>query len=158
MKRMLPLLIGLLLAAAVAYFLLKKKDTEVVPSVSNPPDGGSANGLPDRISTIKKMEKYIDDIYKKGKININGWDANVATYNKKAKEWAKGMYTWCLEEQNGWSFDSQQEQADKNGYSLPLQMVQSIAWQLYATVGLYSRDVWDEISEIIFDIAAREAK
>lgn len=158
MKRMLPLLIGALLAIAAAYFLLKKKNAEVVPPVSSPPDGGSANGVPDRISTIKKMEKYIDEIYQKGKINITDWDANVATYNKKAKEWAKGMYTWCLEEQNGWSFDSQQEQADKNGYSLPLQMVQSIAWQLYGSAGLYSSAVWDEIADVIFDIAAKEAK
>lgn len=142
MKRMLPLLIGLLFVAAAAYYFLKKKDVAESSAESLSSD---LEPVPNRTNLVSQMNKYIDELY----------TGNYSQYKETAKKWANQMYTWCLNQQNGWTFESQQEKAKQNGYSLALQMVQSIAWQLHGTLNLYPSSVWKDLESKIFDLASK---
>lgn len=160
MKKMLPwLLIGFMVFAVAAYFFLKKKDGVEVPPVNTDSSRGgvidATNAPSNRKALIKEMEKHIDAIYVKNDaldLVCSGWNDNVASYKATAKEWAKAMFDWCLAG-NSWSFESQQEAADKNNYPLSLQMVQSIAWQLHGTQGLYNNLAWKFLENKIFELA-----
>lgn len=165
-----------------AFFLLRKKDDEVpeVPEMTPVEDvepeittGVTAtvgttttaapvtlainadNAATNRVALIKEMEGYIDKLYKTDSaLNTadSTWNKNISNTKTKAKAWAKSMFEWCRDNKNGWSFASQQEQADANGYPLSLQLVQSIAWQLHATAKLYNKAAWDVLADRIFNL------
>lgn len=149
--KMTSILAFLAIAIAAFYFFRKKSSGNVAAPASL---GSDTSAIPGRIQLINQMDGYIDKLYVEND-NLNrgsDWNKNVEEYKETAKEWARGMYDWCYDNENGWSFADQQAQADKNGYPLALQMVQSIAWQLYNN-GTYSDIAYKHLENQIYRLA-----
>ena len=157
-----------------AFFLLRKKDEDIdsapettapettapettAPETTAPASAviTAANASSNRVALIKEMNDYINQLYKSdselNKLDPN-WNKNIGSIKSAAGSWAKSMFDWCRDNTNGWSFEDQQASANANGYPLSLQMVQSVAYQLYASKKLYNNLVWEVLSDRIFNL------
>lgn len=125
MKKMIPLLIGLLLAGAAAYYFLKRKDGGVsVPS----PEGGTQSS---KLLDLHDEESIIDSLSLSGELN------------KKCKDMAKHI-TKCLNNgTNGWSRSGVEKKAKDRGVTYAQQVVIESIWQMYATSKVLSSDQRD---------------
>lgn len=122
MKKMLPLLIGLLLAGAAAYYFMKKKN------VSLPVSTGGEGGNSSKFLDLNDTDSIIDSLSLSGSLNSN------------AKGWVKEINRAIAAGSNGWSRSSQQDKAKENDITYSQQIVLSALWQMYATSGVITKD------------------
>ena len=153
MKIKITHILALLAIAIAALYIFRKKSSGNVAAPAS--SGSDTSAIPGRIQLINQMDGYIDKLYVENdtlNTSVSTWNDNVKEYKETAKEWARGMYDWCYDNENGWSFADQQAKADKNGYPLALQMVQSIAWQLY-NKGDYNNIAYKHLENHIYRLA-----
>lgn len=122
MKKMLPLLIGLLLAGAAAYYFMKKKN------VSLPVSTGGEGGNSSKFLDLNDTDSIIDSLSLSGSLNSN------------AKGWVKEINKAIAAGSNGWSRSSQQDKAKENDITYSQQIVLSALWQMYATSGVINNE------------------
>lgn len=122
MKKMLPLLIGLLLAGAAAYYFMKKKNESL------PVPTGGEGGNSSKFLDLNDTDSIIDSLSLSGSLNSN------------AKGWVKEINRAIAAGSNGWSKSSQQDKAKENDITYSQQIVLSALWQMYATSGVITKD------------------
>lgn len=126
MKKMLPLLIGLLLVGAAAYYFLKKKNVSLPATIDDL--GGSTSK---KLLDLNDTDSIIDSLSLPGNLNskAKGW---VKTINKAASagEWDKSRL---------------QTSAKDNGITYSQQIVLSSLWQMYATSGLITQSQYKSL-------------
>ena len=121
MKKMLPLIIGLLLAAVAAYFFLKKKNDVV----ATPTDEGTESK---RFLNLNDTDSIIDSL------------SLSKDLNKKAKGWVKEITKAANGNIGGWSCTKLEQSASESGITYAQQLVVSSLWQMYETSKIISRD------------------
>ena len=122
MKKMIPLLIGLLLAGVAAYFFLRKKDAAVQTTSSD------LNLNSSKLLDLNSTDSVIDNL------------SLTSDLNKKAKNWVKTIKNAISSGSNGWSKNSQQKKARDNGFTYSQQLVMSALWQMYETSSYITLD------------------
>lgn len=122
MKKMLPLLIGLLLAGAAAYYFMKKKN------VSLPVSTGGEGGNSSKLLDLSDTDSIIDSLSLSGNLKSN------------AKGWVKEINRAVAAGSNGWSRSRLQDKAKENDITYSQQQVLSALWQMYATSGVITKD------------------
>lgn len=126
MKKMLPLLIGLLLAGAAAYYFLKNKNVSV-PVPTNGDGGTSSKKLLD----LNDTDSIVDSLSLSGNLNT------------KAKGWVKTINKAVSE--GKWDKAKLQTSAKDNDITYSQQIVLSSLWQMYATSGLITQSQYKSL-------------
>lgn len=122
MKKMLPILIGLLIVGVAAYYFLIKKKDETLPATTPTDDGSS--GTPD----LHDTDSIIDSL------------SLSSDLNKQAKNWVRSITNAIKKGTGGWDQKKVETQASDNGITYAQQVVLSALWQMYVTAKIISVD------------------
>ena len=118
MKKMIPLLIGLLLLGAAAYYFLSKKGTGG-GSPTIPSEGGGSGGS--KLLDLNDTNSIIDNL------------SMTSSLKTKTKSWVKHINSQVASSSGGWSKTKLQDSANDRGITYSQQLVLSALWQMYQT-------------------------
>lgn len=117
MKKMIPLLLALILAALAVFYFLKKKDNTIVspPSPSQDEEEGQ-----DLYLNLYDINSIIDNLSLSSSLKL------------KAKSWAKHIDKECKAGSGGWSKASVEASAKERGITYAQQIVLHALYQMYS--------------------------
>lgn len=127
MKKMLPLLIGLLLAGAAAYYFMKKKN------VSLPVSTGGEGGNSSKFLDLNDTDSIIDSL------------SLSSDLNKKAKKWAKDIIKWREASTGKWKKSDGLSSAQDRGITYTQACVLAGLYQMYASQALITKEQYHSL-------------
>lgn len=125
MKKMIPILIGIVIVAAAAFFFLKKKsNTQAATSTID--EGESTSNA--KFLDINSTDSIVDNL------------SLSSDLKKKAKGWVKEISNKANNKSGGWDREKLENSAKDKGITYAQQLVTSALWQMYETAKVLSRD------------------
>lgn len=122
MKKMIPILIGIVIVAAAAFFFLKKKSNTTAATID---EGDTSNA---KFLDINSTDSIVDNL------------SLSSDLKKKAKGWVKEISTKANSKSGGWDREKLENSAKDKGITYAQQLVTSALWQMYETAKVLSRD------------------
>ena len=122
MKKVIPILIGIVIVAAAAFFFLKKKSNTTAATID---EGDTSNA---KFLDINSTDSIVDNL------------SLSSDLKKKAKGWVKEISTKANSKSGGWDREKLENSAKDKGITYAQQLVTSALWQMYETAKVLSRD------------------
>ena len=122
MKKMIPILIGIVIVAAAAFFFLKKKSNTTAATID---EGDTSNA---KFLDINSTDSIVDNL------------SLSSDLKKKAKGWVKEISTKANSKSGGWDREKLENSAKDKGITYAQQLVTSALWQMYETAKVLTRD------------------